>query len=366
VVVRARASSGVLIAAVVAATAACVVPEIDLAGKACPCLDGWICDPATETCRRSSASTGTDAGSGMTGDVPAGLFDVLSFAGDWSTPESIHWTWSVAGEEADFHGWEVRLATSPEALDAGTDVLVFDGSLNPELDRFTLMNTQMVDAVTGTITDGLDPSTEYFARLHVLDTAGGRSSSLNVAVRSTTAPPNSAVEIFADESPFPPGFPLPECLERTDAEPYPGTTHHFSAVLNCDVSGVVSCTATPGGAPECFENLRLQGMNLSLSSLAAGDFASAFLEVHVAIDAPDDVPAHGWWSELAVRGSAGNWPAIKGVTLRADGSYRRYQIPLTQLGLRADTFDGTVTGFRVGSRWQNGTRIRFDEVRIRW
>ncbi len=362
--------------ALAVSAASCVVPSIDLDGRPCPCVDGWVCNPDTMVCERtggdgdaddSGGSDGTTVGettvaSGGADTASAPAFDVLAFTADWSTPTSIHWAWDVAGEEADFHAYEVWIATSEAALTAGTDVHVVDDTINPELSRWTLNNTTDIDAVVGTITDGLQPGVEYFARLHVLDTAGGRTSSPNVAVRSTTSAPVSAYVVFADDPPG--GLTLPECMARVDSAPAQASTHHYAHVMRCDPELGTSCTT--GGAPECWENLRLQNLPGEDLMLGNGEFTDAFVEAWVAIDGVDDAAAHGWWSELGIATGDGSWHVYRGLTLRADGTYRRYEIPLTQLGLTPETFDGIVTGFRVGSTFPDATTVRFDEVRIRW
>ena len=56
--------------------AACAPGELDLEGKACPCIDGWVCDAVTETCVREStrvdAGDRIDAGGPRDGGAPDG------------------------------------------------------------------------------------------------------------------------------------------------------------------------------------------------------------------------------------------------------------------------------------------------------
>lgn len=347
----------------------CTVPAVDLDGRPCPCVDGWICDAVSQTCERDDeeGSTGvigtgrTSDGDSSSGTAPS--LEVVELSADWSTPRSIHWRWEVDGDEASFHAYEIWIATAAEDLEDASTATVFDGTVNPELDRFSLVNTMDVDFVRGTITDGLEPNTEYFARLRVLDTAGGSSLSPNVAVRSTAAPPNDELVVFSDADPVPPGDTLPACMERTDTAPLLGT-HHYELTVRCSEGGVSICTDDPAAAVECYENLRVQGLDLPVPNIGGGDFADAFLEVSVAVDPPDDNLAHGWWSDFSVQAGE-QWTGLRGVTIRADGAYRLYQIPLTQLGLDVDTFTG-VQGFRVGSMWRHAARVRFDEIRLRW
>lgn len=338
----------------------CTVDSLDLSGRPCPCLPDWECNPDTQTCERAGDD---DSGDGASGDGASDVapFDGIELSADWSTPTAIHWAWTLTGDAADFHAYELWVATSASALDGGTDVRVFDGATNPELSRWILNNTNDPEPVLGTITDGLEPGVEYFARLFVLDTAGGRTPSDNVAVRATMMTPVSDYLVYGDE---PTGNGnLPWCMTRTDTAPAAGSTHHYAHVMQCDPDNGSGCEG--GGAPECWENLRLHNIEGPSLTLGDGEFAGAFLEAYVAIDGAA-ADAHGWWSEIGIQSAGDSWHNYKGMTLRADGTYRRYEIPLTQLGLTADTFDGTVTGFRVGSTFPDATTVRFDEVRIRW
>lgn len=343
--------------ALVVLLTACVVADVDLEGKACPCAPGWTCDEPSQICVRD------DDGE------QAGAFEVVSFAADWSTPHAIHWTWEVVGDAADFHAWEVHLAASAEALDAGTDVIVVDGTTNPELDRFFLRNTESDEPVVGTVTRDLEPEREYFARLHVLDTAGGRSTSANVAVRATTAAPIDGVAIFADDEPFPPGYALPVCYARSDATPHSGT-HHYELVHGCTAGGDPSCTHDdPGATVECWENLRWQDMAIDLGpDFAASEFNDAYIEMWVAIDVSavtSGAAGHGWWAQLRLRAADTLW-SYDPLTLPADGAYHRHELPLAQVGLDHATLGGVVQGLDVGSEWAHGTVIRVDEAWIRW
>jgi|GEM_PF-1330223 len=377
----------------------CVLPAIDLEGKACPCAEGWVCDEATQTCRMgtaesgggttgiqgsgSSASTGvgatTDAstttapgsssdGSETTGGPIPGRFEVLSFSADWSTPESIHWTWDVAGDEADFRGWVLWLATDEAALESGDGVLVFDGETNPELDRFTLKNTKGVDRVVASLTRGLEPGTDYYAKLVVLDTAGGRSESPNVAVRSTTDAPTEDIVLFDEEQLSGGAYPLPTCFGFSDEEPYAGSSHYQLDLL-CHVGEMgmpeQTCDTPDPRVVECWENLRLQEFSVPLTGLSGGDLADAFLEFHISVDPGEAVDGHGWWSSAGVQIGGqgfGFWP----LTIPATREYERFQIPLSVLGVTLDDLASPADRVYAGSVWQNGSTLRFDEARIRW
>jgi hypothetical protein len=361
----------------------CVLEPVDLDGKACPCASGWVCDPDTQTCRAGAvdpasstggssglaetstggnpSSTSADPGTSTTGAIP-GRFDVVSFSADWSTPESIHWTWEVEGDEADFHAWEIHVAADEAGLD--TSPQVYDGDTNPELGRFVLKNTAGVDPVVASLTRGLEPSTEYVARLFVFDTSGGVSQSSNLAVRRTSDAPTQSLLLFDDE-PIPAGsYPLPECLQRSEMAPAEGS-HHLSASLWCDAEAGAVCEQPLQPGVECWENLRLESLQLSLDGLGGGDLSDAFLEFSLAIDVPDGVEGHGWWGSAGVRIGEGT-REYSPLTYPADGAYHRFQVPLTQMGIGLDELGETLQGPRLGSQWQHGSTLRLDAVYVRW
>src|SRR5690606_9394081 len=174
--------------------------------------------------------------------------------------------------------------------------------------RFGLRTPTEQGPATAPFTAALSPATEYSARLFVLDTAGGRSVSPNVAVRSTGMSPVDGELILGDLEPFPPGIARPEaCYVLTDRAPADGSTHHYELHHFCDATGNPSCTEDPDGEPECWENLRLQDMSVPISGLTAGDFPDAYLELYLAVDAPAGVAGHGWWSELSVDAGDAIW-----------------------------------------------------------
>lgn len=341
---------------------ACTVASVDLDDKRCPCADGWVCNTAIDRCRAvAGASTDTAAETTSSG----GSFAIEAFAADWSTPHGIHWHWEVAGVADDFHAYELWISDDAAALDDPDAAVIFDATRNPELGRFELRNTNDLELVQATITDGLQPGTEYFARLHVLDTAGGRSSSDNVAVRSTTAAPVNSVMILGDDDPFTPDNLRPTCIVRSDAAPFGDTTHHFALTHHCTADGEAACDEAQSPAPECWENLRLENLSIDIGQLDAGDFTDAFLELAIAVDAPPGTVGHGWWSTIGV-GSGEMTRSFSPLTIRADGEYRVVQVPLLQMGIDHAELGGVVTGARVGSTWHTGSVIRVDEIRIRW
>jgi len=70
---------------------ACIVPELDLAGRSCPCVPGYRCDPATGTCVQGEPTTtaggggATGGGGGATGGVGGGATGGVGGGGSGGT-----------------------------------------------------------------------------------------------------------------------------------------------------------------------------------------------------------------------------------------------------------------------------------------
>lgn len=336
----------------------CAVSGIDLDGKECPCVEGWECDVVSNVCVRAAAADG----GGTSGQAPRFVIDSVS--ADWATPNSIHWVWDAQGAAEDFFAFEIRLATSTAALDDGTDVLLFDRDTNPELGRYVLDDTRGVDLVRGTVTDGLEPMTDYYARLTVLDTAGGQVSSSNIAVDSTPPLATQAVVIFSEQPPA--GFAAPPCFSRSDDAAFDGE-FAYSINVACEAIDALGCSGQPAQA-ECFDFVRWQGLGVDLGvGLGGGAFANAYLEFSLAIEPPPELPGEAWWTQIRVMGEDGSLGSYQpGPVFRADGMYRMYQIPLPQFGLTDSQLGSMLRELHIGSSWDTGSTIRVDEARLRW
>lgn len=75
-------------AAIVVALSACTVPDLDLEGRACPCADGWTCDPATDTCVQGDVepATITTTGPGSTSGSSASQTSTSQSTGEGGGP----------------------------------------------------------------------------------------------------------------------------------------------------------------------------------------------------------------------------------------------------------------------------------------
>jgi hypothetical protein len=126
--------------------ASCAVADLDLAGKHCPCADGYVCDPQTDTC--VFPASGDDGGrqlDGAVGDANAdapGQGDTGSK--DGSTPDAR----AEDGNAGDSGGTD---ATADVASDAATFAC---GPMN-------CLTTEWCDIVTYVSLDGGGFHTNY-------------------------------------------------------------------------------------------------------------------------------------------------------------------------------------------------------------
>lgn len=321
--------------------AGCVIPP--LSDKACPCADGFRCDPARQVCVPRAADEG------------AIQVDALGVA--WVTPQQMRWTWTSTGDPEQLRAYELVVATRAEDLSSRSgSAVVWTVAENPELGRYYLPRTDGQSPVRATTTDGLQPSTLYFGQLSAIDVRGKISLS-NVASQRTADPPLSSVEIFEDEDTA--GYSIPSNMVRSTDRPYRGS-HDYRLVSSCD-----------NGVAACFMYLRRQGLNLSLAAIPEGSFTTgAYLEVAVAYEGA--VPSYF----SAVRLWFGESDPMRlyyfnAWTARADGRWRLIQVPLR--ALRDSQDEGTLQyselsrglfELAVGGLWSDGATVRIDAIRI--
>lgn len=341
------------------------VGELPLDGLSCPCVDGWVCDTATNTCVQTPAGSGgtTSQGGGgaggtggMGGSVTPGVIVVANLRADWTTPNTILWRWDPSEDNSpdQLNAYEMVVGESEGDVAGRTGTArIFTVDENPELGRYLLPNTGAGDVVAKTITDGHDPDTNYFAQLTAIDTASNTTTS-NVAQGRTTLAASAEIVLFS-EDPIG-GFPLPSTFVRTAGCGYQSDQCLQWVNDACDTT------------EECWENLRRQGLNIDANAISQGSFSTtAFIELAVA----NGSSFPGFWSETWMS-VGGAFFAFNAWTIRSGGEYRVYQFPLRILtdggvALDRDTLvAGGIEGFRVGTSWEGAATIRVDEVRIRW
>jgi hypothetical protein len=123
---------------VLAVVAACRVPDVNLTGRMCPCADGWVCDPATQTCVQQPSP---DA-AGVEPMPPScvGFFCDGFESGDTSrwTGTSITPTSTLVVETATAHGGSFGLDGAVPAI--------ANGSIAAVVEQFPAISTGMVAA----------------------------------------------------------------------------------------------------------------------------------------------------------------------------------------------------------------------------
>ena len=294
-----------------------------------------------------------DGGGMLDGDAAIAVGNLRA---TWATPNIIRWDWDADGDSDELLAFELVVGpTEQSVIDRDATTTTWTEADNPELGRFLLPKTGGEEPVVFTATDGLAPDTVYHAQLHATDTAG-RESISNVAGGRTAPPPVGEIVIMSDEDTA--GQSIPDAFVLDSERPYAGAfAYRYEA----------SC-------PEelvCWENLRRHGVDIDLSAISEGAFATtAYFEVALAIEG-GTTP---WWCDLwlAYESCGGDCLAhYGGWTARADGEYRVLQVPMRAFNLRGEptAYEELANGlfeFSVGCPWSDSSVVRVDELRFRW
>jgi hypothetical protein len=320
---------------------ACVIPGLDLGGRACPCAAGYHCDSATQRCLERPS------------DAPSIEVNNLSVA--WVTPNQIRWTWNATGTPDQLR--EFRLVVGASEADVSTvsgSARTYGPAENPELGRYFLPRTGGESPVVATTSDGLQASTLYVARLIATDVSG-RVSITNFASQRTADPPLGSVLLFEDQNTA--GYSIPSEMSLSTDRPHSGT-HDYELVQSCTEAA-------------CFTYLRRQGLSIDLSPIPEGSFLTgAYLELSVAYGG--DVPSY----YSAARLWFGDGALMKlyyynGFTIAQDDRWHTIQVPLRALVAQDEVtplvfteLGGGLFEFAVGGYWQNGAQVRIDSLRV--
>jgi hypothetical protein len=298
---------------------ACVIAPLEYEGKLCTdafCGDGLRCIDGV--CRT----------------VESSLY-VTDFRAEWATPNSISWTWTLVGDTSSFVSYELVLES--DVADA-SGARTWTSQDNPELASWQLLRTGGVDRVKGTITDGLDPSTVYRARIRVRD-KGGRQYTSSPAQASTDTPRTRRGIVF----PRTPIATLPEapCFRvEGDGGVDGGPSLHYVPALDPEY---VDASAD---APYEGQNLRVEGLDIPVDgTLTPKLFQTAYLEFSIrGLGRPASS-----WGEIWLRTRPGSpsdcggdcfWRYKARWVYHPDETnprYRKVQIPLSALAHLDDT-----------------------------
>jgi hypothetical protein len=138
----------------------------------------------------------------------------------------------------------------------------------------------------------------------------------------------------------------------------------------CGEEGFVDCDGGPAVEQECTVNFDFLDLGLPLDALQPGPFSRAWIDVSIAIESP----VHSYYGEVRLRLADDRTFYVPLLTFRADGAYRRYQLPLDEFvdyfdpgtRLTFEAMQGTLDEFHVGARYATGATIHVDQVRILW
>jgi hypothetical protein len=269
---------------------------------------------------------------------------VSALQAQWSTPNAIRWSWTVDAGDVDTLQ-QYRLVLEPISRQYGLDD-------NPELGFFQLPGTAGRDLVDGTITDGLEPQTQYSARLIAEDNLGCRSES-NLATERTPPTPRRSVALFT-EQPRASLYPDALVVARDPARAFEGEYY-----LEYSSADDPECTDRES---LCFQNLRLVDLEIT-ARLGEAYNKNAYLEFALSAQ----TPATPYWANIMLL-DGGQWRSFDAWSVRPQSEYRRIQVPLRALAGRtaatAPAAQSRLGGFGIGGAWGFGATIRIDSVRI--
>jgi hypothetical protein len=358
-------------ATAVAVVVACSVDALDLAGKQCPCTDGFVCDTTTNTCVTSLPIVTPDAGGGEPDVVvpkpdAAGAITVLNFLQRWETANGVRWEWQAIGDPAKFKRYEI--VTGPRAEDVrarAQSTRVYDPTTNPELGMFSGRSADAgVPATLWAVTDGHKQNEIVFAQVIAYDTNDVASAS-DIA-QATTSNPRNAIGIYADARPDG-GVFVPSVGTKIVND---GTGYDASFVEH-----TVACQ----GPPPCAIETGVSSIDGLVGDAISSntEFGVAFLELAVR---GTNVPGEFIDVVLYVGQDACGTACrmrFNGLSFgKQPGDWRLLQIPLGRF--RGEDGTGTafnfnqlsnrkrIGAFLVGAESPDGAKISLDQARIRW
>lgn len=330
--------------AAMAAIATCAI-EVPLEGKACPCVEGYLCDEVENECLAESCA------------VSASRISVR-----WQTPHSLAFDIRGVGEAARFLRYELVVAESKRDVEsrAGT-ARVITSAEHVELDAFSGGGALVV-------VDGLAADTTYFAELVAVDSDECASRSSVLAAETSAEPANDPIVIYdaADQTTWP-------ALQ-------PGAAGLMSGVVEYVLAEDECCIDVCGDEPDvgarsfCGQPLKLDrtvllGATSGQANLVRADtFEDAYLEIELLYDSPFAAVYGTVWL------SPQDGPAefrFDGLTFAPTTGFATIEVPLrflAQSGValeHAVLASGPIDQFAIGGQWHRDATLRLRAVRVR-
>lgn len=288
-------------------------------------------------------------------DMPACTFELIVavLEPSWTTPNTARLRWDWVRTDIPVESFELVVGKSQADVMNRTNVTVFT-----ELENRELGLTSDARRVGWTSAWGLDADTTYYAQLVAVNAAGCRSGS---AVATFATRPDATDEHVVFSEAALSGFPIPPSLVLSNRMPQAGLFHY---------EWLVDCA---GG---CFELVRHGGLNQTVSGFDVAKFDDAFIEYWLFNEGTSfaDYPV----ARIGIDSGAGTvFYKREGVVWNAPSNgYRLYQLPLRLLQdfsgasrplMSADVLVGaTFNEFAAGLMCEQGSRVGWDEVRVRW
>lgn len=365
----ARSALVALLVAPLAVVASCGVGDLDLTGKQCPCVGGYVCDLPTNTCVFGlnveggvlSDSAAPDDAFAQPESNPSALIGVTGLVAAWRTPNVVRWEWRVTGKAADWRSYTIVVASSPADITNGTGQVL--GKIDqPELAAFDARSGKLAGPVVIWTATSAKPNTTRYARVEVKDVKG-QSNFSAIVIATTPAAATSFKTIFDG---------------NTARSSRPVGQFDFVAGQNAHIFHT-DCGAGPSPCAETAELFDLQ-IDLNKSgAFSQADFDKAFLDVKI----DGNVAAGSLDSTVALEPGSGTCTgldcryAYKGWTQSTApaSSLTVLQVPLSKMvdgngaamqfaTLQQKSFLIAVLAF--SGTWKQNNALRLLDARIRW
>ncbi len=386
--------SVVLVVSLCCACAGACAVSVPLEDRPCPCDEtrGFRCDESSGICVRDDG-----ARCGVVG-AEASSVQILNLHTVWRIDRAAEIRWMISEEDrTSLSRYELVIGTDREAVVArGPGVTVFGGASveHPELLRFAFP-TDGGDPVVRTVLRDLMPDTVYYVVLVGVDDAGRLACTDPLEFR-TWLDARREISIF-DEDPH--DWAMPACgIEHVRDQPRASSGTAFTQYdALCPTDPFEPpCDEPTDTAPRCFEHVRIFRNDPVPLTPGTGAFENVGAAV---VDVAVDDSEHSYWTEFFIttraptleedpRSLGGGrylWRSPR-QTLVADGAYRSYSMPFSQMTLQCfepqralDTDNSQcdrpltpedlsrgINGVRVGALLDRGGTLRMDNARIRY
>jgi hypothetical protein len=340
--------------------ASCSVDELDLTGKRCPCVSGFVCDLPSNTCRATADGGLADDALVAPERNPAARLNVTALTAAWAAPNVVRWDFTVEGSAADFKSYVVEVGPSAAAFETNK-VEIYGGLERPELGAFDARSGKPAGPTSVFTLTRANANTKQYARVTVTDKADQSNVS---AVTPTVVPAvgPSREKIFDGVT--------------AAANPRPVGEFDFKSGSH---ALVVECG---GGPSPCVKKVELVDLGLALDAqgfFSQADFDAAYLD----LDLQGNVGGSSFDSTVAIEPGVGGcagaecrWGLTGWTQSNApEPGNMSLQVPLKKLvsGVRGPLTRAILEekGFKVAAlafsgTWKDGATLRLRGAHIRW